>query len=83
MDWISVTTYSLPSYTIRRQQLNSGSGNGFLPDGIKPLPEPMLTKHQQGSVVFSWEHFHGECSILYYEFENYTFKVITTSPRDQ
>ena len=22
-----------------------GSGNGLLPDGIKPLPEPMLTSH--------------------------------------
>ena len=23
-----------------------GSGNGLLPDGTKPLPEPMLTYHQ-------------------------------------
>ena len=22
--------------------VNIGSGNGFLPDGTKPLPEPML-----------------------------------------
>ena len=28
------------------QQLNIGSGNGLLPDGTKPLPEPMLTYHQ-------------------------------------
>ena len=25
---------------------NIGSGNGLLPDGTKPLPEPMLTYHQ-------------------------------------
>ena len=25
---------------------NAGSGKGLLPDGIKPLPEPMLTYHQ-------------------------------------
>ena len=25
-----------------------GSGNGLLTDGTKPLPEPMLTYHQQG-----------------------------------
>ena len=24
------------------------SGNGLLPDGTKPLSEPMLTYHQQG-----------------------------------
>ena len=29
-----------------------GSGNGLLPDGTKPLPEPMLTSHQQGLVAF-------------------------------
>ena len=23
--------------------VNTGSGNGLLPDGTKPLPEPMLT----------------------------------------
>ena len=26
--------------------VNIGSGNGLLPDGSKPLPEPMLTYHQ-------------------------------------
>ena len=30
--------------------VNIGSGNGLLPDGTKPLPEPMLTYHQQDSV---------------------------------
>ena len=24
--------------------VNIGSGNGLVPDGTKPLPEPMLTK---------------------------------------
>ena len=23
--------------------VNTGSGNGLLPDGIKPIPEPMMT----------------------------------------
>ena len=27
--------------------VNIGSGNGLLPDGTKPLPEPVLTDHQQ------------------------------------
>ena len=26
--------------------VNIGSGNGLLPDGTKPLPEPILTDHQ-------------------------------------
>ena len=26
--------------------VNTGSGNGLLPDGTKQLPEPMLTYHQ-------------------------------------
>ena len=30
--------------------VNIGSGNGLLPDGTKPLPERMLTYHQQGLV---------------------------------
>ena len=25
--------------------VNTGSGIGLLPDGTKPLPEPMLTDH--------------------------------------
>ena len=29
--------------------LNIGSGNGLLPDGTKPLPEPKLIHHQ-----FTW-----------------------------
>ena len=31
---------------------NIGSGNGLLPDGTKPLPEPMLTYRKYGPVMF-------------------------------
>ena len=35
---------SLPSDAIQdKDWLNIGTGNGLLPDGTKPLPEPMLT----------------------------------------
>ena len=30
--------------------VNIGSGNGLLPDGIKPLPEPMLTDYQSSDI---------------------------------
>ena len=44
-----------------RDWVNIGSGNGLLPDGTKPLPEPMLTYHQLSPLAFirgralSWE----------------------------
>ena len=41
--------------------VNIGSGNGLLPDGTKPLPEPMLTDHQWSPVTFILEQFHKRC----------------------
>ena len=37
--------------------VNIDSGNGLLPDGTKPLPEPILTSHEWGSMAFTWEQF--------------------------
>ena len=31
------------------------------PDGTKPLSGPMLTYHQQCTMLFSWEQFHKKC----------------------
>ena len=41
--------------------VNIGSGNGLLPDGTKPLPEPMLTDHQWGPETFILGQFHKRC----------------------
>ena len=41
--------------------VNIGSGNGLLPDSTKPLPEPMLTDHQQSPVTFIFGQFHKRC----------------------
>ena len=41
--------------------VNIGSGNGLLPDGTKPLPEPMLTDHQWSPVTFIPGQFHKRC----------------------
>ena len=41
--------------------VNIGSGNGLLPDGTKPLPEPMLTDHQWSPVTFILEKFLKRC----------------------
>ena len=37
-----------------------GSGNGLLPDGTKPLLEPVLTSHLWDFVTFTSEQFHSE-----------------------
>ena len=42
--------------------INISSGNGLLPDGIKPLPEPMLTYHQWGLAAFTWGKFDRKSS---------------------
>ena len=34
--------------------IDTGPGNGLLPDGTKQLPEPMLTYHQLGPVPLLW-----------------------------
>ena len=44
-----------------RDLVNIGSGNGLLPDGTKPLPEPILTDHQWSSVAFILGQFHKRC----------------------
>ena len=38
--------------------VNIRSGNGLLPDGTKPLPEPMLIYHQQVPLAFIWVQFY-------------------------
>ena len=47
--------------------VKSDSCNGFLPDGTKPLIEPLLGSPSLGSVVFTWEQFSmsGQATILY------------------
>ena len=56
------------------------SGNGLLPDGTKPLSEPMLISQKWGSVVLTPEHFHttAQAAILYNELENCTLKISAT-----
>ena len=43
-------------------RVNIGSGNGLLPDGTKPLPEPMLTYHQCSPSTFSCGQYHKYCA---------------------
>ena len=61
------------------------SGNGLLPDGTKPLPEPMLTNHQLSLVISTWGHFQRKFSWYYpwYEFEKDKSKMTATSSKGQ
>ena len=43
--------------------VNIGSGNGLLPDGTKPLPEPLLTDQQQSPMTFILGQFYKRCLI--------------------
>ena len=66
-----------------QSRVNVSSGNGLLPDGTKPLPEPVLTYHQMSSVAFTWEQFHKRSMNFIHNlmFGDYTFKIIL--PSDQ
>ena len=61
--------------------VNTGSGNGLLPDGTKPLHEPMLTNHWQGLglVALLGAQFHKKysryqflCSVKKIQIYNYS-----------
>ena len=51
---LNTLTHSGPVTPYEKILDNTGSCNGLLPDGTKPLPEPMLTYHQWGSVAYTW-----------------------------
>ena len=62
-NWRSERPLLWPSDTITWQGtwVNISSGNGLLPDGTKPLPEPMLTYRQWSPVTFILGKFHKRC----------------------
>ena len=45
---------------------NIGSGNGFLPNGTKPLPEPMLINLQWHIVTYTGQQLHRVPKLLSY-----------------
>ena len=84
--WLVLTHCGHVETIWRHISLNIGSGNGLLPDGTKPLPEPMLTNHQFSLVACTLGLFQGNTQDMYpwCEFQNNSFWDITaTSPRGQ
>ena len=52
--------------------VNIGSSNGLMPDGTKPLPEPMLTDHQSSDIyIRAISQEMSQQSITKNLFENY------------
>ena len=47
--------------------VNIGSGNGLLPDGTKPLPEPMLTYRKYGPVTLSKDNLTRDAPAISHE----------------
>ena len=45
--------YGIVMPHVDTDQVKIGSGNGLLPYGTKPLPEPMLMYHQMCNVAFA------------------------------
>ena len=48
---------SLWCYMATEKWVTIGSGNGLLPDSIKPLPVQMLMYHQWYPLPFNWDQF--------------------------
>ena len=64
--------------------VNIGSGNGWLPDGTKPLPEPMLDLSSEGFCgILLRTISQGLLKVSGYEFEKDILKIIFKSPRGQ
>ena len=71
-DWLVLVSPSFnidslwPSDAMWQQEIvvNICSSNGLLPDGTKPLPEPMLAYHQLGQVTFIWGNFTRDISAV-------------------
>ena len=72
------------SYGERDPWVNIGSGNGLLPDGTKPLPEPLLTNYQSCLVTFTPGQFHKKIKITIPNMlSNYHFNITVISSRGQ
>ena len=57
--------------------VNIGSGSGLLPDGTKPLPEPMLTI-LISDVLWDSPRTNFIARVQTTMFENYGFQIIAT-----
>ena len=59
---LSLSHCGLVCHMVAYIWVNIGSCNGLLPEGTKPLPEPMFTFHQLSAVTPVWGQFHKRYS---------------------
>ena len=72
---LKITQCLMTPYIATGIWVNIGSDHGLLPDSIKPLPEPILTIHQQGPITLISGQGHKR--------HNYLSKISFKSPRGQ
>ena len=64
--------------------VNTGSGNGLLPNSTKPLSESVLIYHHlRYSDIHSRIMFIQMIKVSIYKFEMYTYEMLATSLREQ
>ena len=65
--------------------VNIGTGNGLLSDSTKPLPEPILTPHNDLISEVLWHSLKRNFTVsslapvLHNKLENHAFKIAVTS----
>ena len=81
--WLQISHSAFSHYMETLICVNIDSGNTLLPDGTKPLPEPMLTNHKWGPVEFTGGQFHRKYSryLSLIRVENYYFEITAESLR--
>ena len=62
------------------QHVNIVLGDGLLPDGTMPLPEPVMTHNQWNFVALTWGEYHKKFQFKR-RFENYSFKITAKSQK--
>ena len=51
----------MPYGDVDLSQHSTGSDNGLLLEGTKPLPDPMLSNYQCGPLAFPWRKYQWQC----------------------
>ena len=82
--WCIACCFLSDAFQLKLLWWTIGSGNGLLPDGTKPLPEPLLTYHQKrnSGVITNLRAISWDMLMILTHNMHYTFKIIIMSSRD-
>ena len=83
---------SIQTFSLKKMRLKMSSAkwrpfclglNVLMPDGTRPLSEPVLTFHWLGVVAFTCRQFTRNAKDMYPWYEFYWFKITLSIPRGQ